>query len=68
MFLVENLQCYLQWDVVESEHNALLNEIKKTQDFEKICHIHHRFLYNVLSQAFLIPNDVSKELRFFPYF
>ncbi|XP_075238536.1 gamma-tubulin complex component 4 isoform X2 [Lycorma delicatula] len=59
MFLVENLQCYLQWDVVESEHTLLMNELKRTQDFEKIRHLHHRFLYDVLSQAFLIPNDAK---------
>ncbi|RZF35753.1 hypothetical protein LSTR_LSTR012051 [Laodelphax striatellus] len=59
MFLVENLQCYLQWDVVESEYSALVIVLQKSQDFEMIRQAHHKFLYNILIQSFLMPVEAK---------
>ncbi|KAK7598176.1 hypothetical protein V9T40_006411 [Parthenolecanium corni] len=54
MFLINNLQFYLQVDVIETEYCNLINEIHKVKDFQQIEKLHNIFLLNVLSHSFLL--------------
>ncbi|XP_013163119.1 PREDICTED: gamma-tubulin complex component 4 [Papilio xuthus] len=53
MFLMDNLQHYLQADVLESNFSRLMDAVNKTNDFEKLKAAHATFLADILSQSFL---------------
>uniref|UniRef100_A0A8B9E505 Gamma-tubulin complex component n=1 Tax=Anser cygnoides TaxID=8845 RepID=A0A8B9E505_ANSCY len=53
-FLVDNLQYYLQVDVLESQFSQLLQQINATRDFESIRLAHDHFLSNLLAQSFIL--------------
>ncbi|EHB02352.1 Gamma-tubulin complex component 4 [Heterocephalus glaber] len=55
-FLVDNLQYYLQVDVLESQFSQLLHQINSSQDFESIQLAHDHFLSNLLAQSFILRN------------
>ncbi|CAL1526599.1 unnamed protein product, partial [Lymnaea stagnalis] len=52
-FLVDNLQYYLQVDVIESHYKILLDKINSTKDFEAVKLAHERFLSSLLAQSFV---------------
>lgn len=54
-FLIDNLQYYLQVDVLESQFSILISAIQEAKDFEQIQKAHSIFQANVLSLCFLIP-------------
>ncbi|CAH2042308.1 unnamed protein product, partial [Iphiclides podalirius] len=53
MFLMDNLQHYLQADVLETNFSRLMEAVNKTNDFEKLKKAHATFLADILSQSFL---------------
>lgn len=53
MFLMDNLQHYLQADVLETNFSKLMEIVGNTCDFEKLKAAHATFLADVLSQSFL---------------
>uniref|UniRef100_A0A2K5DF17 Gamma-tubulin complex component n=1 Tax=Aotus nancymaae TaxID=37293 RepID=A0A2K5DF17_AOTNA len=57
-FLVDNLQYYLQVDVLESQFSQLLHQINSTPDFESIRLAHDHFLSNLLAQSFILLKPV----------
>ncbi|XP_012692054.1 gamma-tubulin complex component 4 [Clupea harengus] len=57
-FLVDNLQYYLQVDVLESQFAHLLQQINSTRDFESIRLAHDHFLSNLLAQSFILLKPV----------
>uniref|UniRef100_A0A8C3RPW2 Gamma-tubulin complex component n=1 Tax=Chelydra serpentina TaxID=8475 RepID=A0A8C3RPW2_CHESE len=57
-FLVDNLQHYLQVDVLESQFSQLLLQINSTRDFESIRLAHDHFLSNLLAQSFILLKPV----------
>ncbi|KAM3925552.1 gamma-tubulin complex component 4 [Leptodactylus fuscus] len=57
-FLVDNLQYYLQVDVLESQFSQLLEQINSTRDFESIRLAHDHFLSNLLAQSFILLKPV----------
>ncbi|KAL7021042.1 hypothetical protein ACKWTF_011724 [Chironomus riparius] len=57
MFLIDNLQYYLQVDVLESQFSIMMDKIKETKDFEQILRAHSCFQANVLSLCFLLENS-----------
>lgn len=57
MFLIDNLQYYLQVDVLESQFSILMGAIGETKDFERIQRAHTVFQANVLSLCFLLSNN-----------
>jgi gamma-tubulin complex component 4 len=63
MFLVDNLQYYLQVDVLESQYTMLLSAVQATKDFEQIQKAHTIFQANIMSQTFILAEKVS--LQFF---
>ncbi|XP_031704375.1 gamma-tubulin complex component 4 [Anarrhichthys ocellatus] len=57
-FLIDNLQYYLQVDVLESQFSQLLQQINSTRDFESIQLAHDHFLSNLLAQSFILLKPV----------
>ncbi|KAH8328087.1 hypothetical protein KR067_003903, partial [Drosophila pandora] len=62
MFFLNNMQYYIQVDVLESQFGILMNVIQRKADFEEIQKAHTVFLANVLAQCFLM-TDSMKEGR-----
>lgn len=62
MFLIDNLQYYLQVDVLESQFSIMMDKIKETRDFEQILRAHGFFQANVLSLCFLLENVSKKRI------
>ncbi|XP_047220140.1 gamma-tubulin complex component 4 [Girardinichthys multiradiatus] len=58
VFLIDNLQYYLQVDVLESQFSQLLQQINSTRDFESIRLAHDHFLSNLLAQSFILLKPV----------
>ncbi|KAL5004702.1 hypothetical protein ScPMuIL_018158 [Solemya velum] len=58
-FLVDNLQYYLQVDVIESQYGILLEKINTTRDFEAVKLGHDQFLSALLAQSFVHMKSVS---------
>ncbi|CAF91584.1 unnamed protein product, partial [Tetraodon nigroviridis] len=58
-FLIDNLQYYLQVDVLESQFSQLLQQINSTRDFESIRLAHDHFLSNLLAQSFILLKPVG---------
>ncbi|KAH9499205.1 Gamma-tubulin complex component 4 [Bulinus truncatus] len=52
-FLIDNLQYYLQVDVIESQYKILLDKINSTKDFEAVKLAHENFLSSLLTQSFV---------------
>uniref|UniRef100_A0A674MRX1 Gamma-tubulin complex component n=1 Tax=Takifugu rubripes TaxID=31033 RepID=A0A674MRX1_TAKRU len=61
-FLIDNLQYYLQVDVLESQFSQLLQQINSTRDFESIRLAHDHFLSNLLAQSFILLKPVGSLL------
>ncbi|XP_078539445.1 gamma-tubulin complex component 4 [Lissotriton helveticus] len=57
-FLVDNLQYYLQVDVLESQFSQLLHQINSTRDFESVRLAHDHFLSNLLAHSFILLKHV----------
>ncbi|CAK1584610.1 unnamed protein product [Parnassius mnemosyne] len=60
MFLMDNLQHYLQADVLETNFSRLMETVNKTNDFEKLKKAHATFLADILSQSFLTVTSPSE--------
>uniref|UniRef100_A0A8C6TVK9 Gamma-tubulin complex component n=1 Tax=Neogobius melanostomus TaxID=47308 RepID=A0A8C6TVK9_9GOBI len=60
-FLIDNLQYYLQVDVLESQFSQLLAQINSTRDFESIRLAHDHFLSNLLAQSFILLKPVPDQ-------
>lgn len=66
MFLMDNLQHYMQADVLETNFSRLMDAVNKTNDFEKLKKAHANFLADVLSQSFLTVTSVSCFMYYLP--
>ncbi|XP_046464925.1 gamma-tubulin complex component 4 [Neodiprion pinetum] len=60
MFVINNLQYYLQVDVLESQYTIMENTMKNTRNFEEIQKGHSVFLANIMSQTFLFQGSSDK--------
>lgn len=54
MFFIDNLQYYLQADVLESQFSILMNAVMNSKDFEYIQRAHSIFQANIMSLCFLL--------------
>ncbi|XP_018047352.1 PREDICTED: gamma-tubulin complex component 4 [Atta colombica] len=61
IFIVDNLQYYLQVDVMESQYAIMEANMKNTRNFEDIQKAHSMFLANVMSQTFLLGSGTGKK-------
>ncbi|CAF0716055.1 unnamed protein product, partial [Brachionus calyciflorus] len=57
-FLIDNLQFYLQADVLETQFDELENKIRTSKDFEQIRYAHDTFLTKIHAQSFISNNLV----------
>ncbi|XP_011504259.1 PREDICTED: gamma-tubulin complex component 4 [Ceratosolen solmsi marchali] len=57
IFIVDNLQYYLQVDVIESQYTIMENNMKNTRNFEDVQKAHALFLINVMSRTFLMSSE-----------
>lgn len=57
MFVVNNLQYYLQVDVIEAEFSILKNAVLNANEFEDIIRLHSTFLKNLLHKTFVLTID-----------
>lgn len=62
-FLIDNLQFYLQADVLETQFMELENKIKQSKDFEQIRFAHDTFLTKIQTQTFLLNKTVYNLLN-----
>ncbi|XP_019758234.1 gamma-tubulin complex component 4 isoform X2 [Dendroctonus ponderosae] len=60
MFLVNNLQYYMQVNVVETHFSILLKAVKRAGEFEDIIKIHHEFVTNLLVKSFVLEPEESQ--------
>lgn len=61
IFIIDNLQYYLQVDVLESQYTVMEGSMKNTRNFEDIQKAHSVFLANVMSQTFLLDSGTGKK-------
>ncbi|XP_008555687.1 gamma-tubulin complex component 4 [Microplitis demolitor] len=61
IFILDNLQYYLQVDVLESQNTIMENRMKNTENFEDVQTAHSVFLANVLSQTFLASSNEKQK-------
>lgn len=54
LFLIDNLQYYLQVDVIESQFCTLISAVQNSKDFEFIQRAHNIFQANVMCLSFLL--------------
>ncbi|XP_044265603.1 gamma-tubulin complex component 4 [Tribolium madens] len=59
IFLVNNLQYYLQVDIIEAQFSLLLKAIENANEFEDIIKVHHKFISNLLAKTFILTPDKS---------
>eukprot|EP00741_Cyanophora_paradoxa_P024455 tig00022075_g23612.t1 len=52
-FVVDNLQYYMQVDVIEAQYAILQKKITEADDFEAVVRAHDEYLTTLLSQCFL---------------
>ncbi|XP_076940729.1 gamma-tubulin complex component 4 homolog [Bidens hawaiensis] len=62
VFLIRNLQFYIQVDVIESQWNTLQSHIKESRDFTELVSFHQAYLSALISQSFLDIGSVSRIL------
>lgn len=56
LFFIDNLQYYLQYDVLETQFSHLMNSIQNS-NFESMQMAHNVFQANILSSAFLVETN-----------
>ncbi|XP_034192917.1 gamma-tubulin complex component 4 isoform X2 [Osmia lignaria lignaria] len=61
IFIIDNLQYYLQVDVIESQYTIMEANMKNTRNFEDVQKAHSIFLANVMSQTFLLGNSTERK-------
>lgn len=59
MFLVNNLQYYMQVNVIEAQFSILLKAVENASEFEDIIKIHHEFVTNLLAKTFILTPEES---------
>lgn len=60
LFLIDNLQYYLQVDVIESQFCTLIGAVQNSKDFEFIQRAHNIFQANVMCLSFLLNTGSSE--------
>lgn len=62
LFFINNLQYYLQVDVLESQFATMMTTINNCRDFEVVQRAHTLFQANILSQSFLLLEVIFKRI------
>ncbi|KAJ3669511.1 hypothetical protein LUZ60_011461 [Juncus effusus] len=62
IFLIRNLQFYIQVDVIESQWNVLQAHVQDSHDFTELVSFHQEYLLALISQSFLDIGSLSRIL------
>eukprot|EP00697_Spironema_sp_BW2_P001933 gnl/Spiro4/12596_TR6663_c0_g1_i1.p1 gnl/Spiro4/12596_TR6663_c0_g1~~gnl/Spiro4/12596_TR6663_c0_g1_i1.p1 ORF type:complete len:769 (-),score=221.58 gnl/Spiro4/12596_TR6663_c0_g1_i1:104-2410(-) len=62
-FLIDNLQYYLQVDVLETQFSILLQKLSTATDFETVSKAHDNYLAVIASQCFISVKLISSALE-----
>ncbi|KAJ4820841.1 Gamma-tubulin complex component [Rhynchospora pubera] len=62
IFLIRNLQFYIQVDVIESQWNVLQTHVQESHDFTELVGFHQEYLMALISQSFLDIGSLSRIL------
>lgn len=65
MFIVNNLQYYLQVDVIEAQFSIFKNAVLSANEFEDIIRLHSKFLKNLLNKSFVLTGEEVSCLEMF---
>merc|ERR1712129_121497 len=57
LFFVNNLQFYIQFEVIDIECKALLKKVDGTKNIELVMEAHQTFLHSLCRQCFVIGNE-----------
>lgn len=57
LFLVDNLQYYIQVNVIEAKFSTLLKAVEKANEFEDVIKIHNDFVASLMSESFVLTLD-----------
>lgn len=63
IFLVNNLQYYLQVDVIEAQFSLLMQAVQNANEFVDIIKVHHEFISNLLIKSFVATSDDQPSLK-----
>ncbi|XP_072031509.1 gamma-tubulin complex component 4-like [Amphiura filiformis] len=58
-FLIDNLQYYMQVDVLETQFSQLVDKVRSTRDFEAVRFAHDQFITSLMAQCFLLMKPVN---------
>ncbi|XP_066263011.1 gamma-tubulin complex component 4 [Euwallacea similis] len=61
LFLVDNLQYYIQVNVIEAKFSILMKAVESANELEDVIKIHHEFVVNLLTESFLLSLDEPQE-------
>ncbi|GJQ80181.1 putative gamma-tubulin complex component [Trypoxylus dichotomus] len=61
VYLVNNLQYYLQVDVIEAEFSVLKEAVRNANEFEDIIRLHSKFMSKLLSKTFVMCVDETAQ-------
>jgi hypothetical protein len=61
-FFVDNLQFYLNVDVIETQYQELQKKVGESQDFETVKTSHEQYLHAIASQSFLHSTVIRRAL------
>lgn len=61
-FFIDNLQLYLQVDVLEAQHMILLKKIQESEDFATVREAHQQYLSALVTQCFLKDKIIESAL------
>lgn len=54
---MDNLQYYIQVNVIEAKFSTLLKAVEKANEFEDVIKIHHDFVASLMSESFVLTLD-----------
>ena len=61
-FLINNLQYYLQVDVLESQYTQLMKKLQESKDYETVKAAHYEYLNDLHGQCFLNMKPIIRSL------
>lgn len=63
MFIVNNLQYYLQVDVIEAQFSVLQKAVTAASEFEDIIKLHTKFLTDLMTKTFVMKADEVSHIQ-----
>lgn len=58
-FLLDNLQYYLQVDVIETNYTIMINAIKNSTNYQIVLDAHKQFINSIVKESFVCAEPVT---------